>query len=164
MQKRGQLLGMPLLLLFGLIVGALILFFGIRWIQNLTLEAEYVSVLDTLQEIDTTIQTFRNYDAGSSKVYAVDVPQRIEKICFYDSSDNVRCTVDGEPCSENDEALLDLLLTDQYNVYLLPGDVYDKNRFSIASFVVEEGNPVCVTPGKDIRFTAEEDIVRISYA
>lgn len=155
---------MPLLLLFGLIVGALILFFGIRWIQNLTLEAEYVDLLKTLENVDTTIQTFQNYDAGSSKQYTLDVPSRIDKLCFYDPSEDVRCILNGGPCSADDEALLDLVLDDQYNVYILPQDLYDKNRFSIAPFAVAEGNPLCVTPGNAIRFTAEEDTVRISHA
>ena len=163
MQKRGQLLGLPLILIFGLIVGTLILFFGIRWIQNLVLEAEYINTLDTIGEIENTIKTFRNYDAGSSKIYSLQIPTRIEKICFYDFSADVRCKSNGEPCSAEDEDLLHLVLDDKYNVYILPQGLYDTNRYSIEQFQLEGGNPLCVSPGGEILFTADEDAVTIAY-
>lgn len=163
MQKNGQLLGLPLILIFGLIVGALILFFGIRSIQNLVIEGEYVNTLDTLGEIENTIKTFRNYDVGSSKIYSLQIPARIEKICFYDSSADVHCESNGEPCSAEDEDLLNLVLDDQYNVYLIPQGLYDTNRYSIGPFQLDGGNPLCVSPSEEILFTAEEDAVTIAY-
>lgn len=62
MKKRGQILGLPLVLLFSLIVGAFILLYGAKVILDLTSEADYVEFLDQVKDFDTTVQTFQNYD------------------------------------------------------------------------------------------------------
>ena len=102
-------------------------------------------------------------DVGSSKIYSIQIPTRVEKICFYDSSADVHCESNGGPCSAEDEDLLNLVLDDQYNVYLIPQGLYDTNRYSIEPFQLDGGNPICVSPSEEILFTAEEDAVTIAY-
>ena len=163
MNKRGQLLGLPLLLVFALIVGAFILLYGAKVIYDLTQQADYVDFLDRMNDLDTNIQTFGAYDVGSSKVYALDLSQNIDTICFYDPSQSSSCTLDGEACSSDLEGELVVVESSDYNVYIFPSGVYDRTRFTIQSFAPLEGNPVCVSNGKSITIQSGKDSVGISY-
>ena len=163
MMKRGQILGMPLILLFGLIVAGFILAFGVRWALNLTSEADYIDLLGTIDDVESNIETFHNYDEGSSKTYELSVPDDVEKVCFYDPTATENCLDDGETCSLELQETLDLVLDSQFNVYLIPQGLYDRNRFGIQSFTVQDGNPVCVSNGKTLLITTLEDSVGISY-
>lgn len=163
MKKRGQILGLPLVLLFSLIVGAFILLYGAKVILDLTEEADYVEFLDQVEDLDTTIQTFQNYDVGSSKVYALDLPKAIESICFYDSTQTGSCTLDGEACSVDMQGELELVLDDEYNFYIFPQGLYDRNRFLIEGFQTEAANPVCISNGGSILIQVQKEYVGISY-
>src|SRR3989344_2701550 len=82
MKKKAQILGLPLILVFSLIVGAFILLYGAKVILDLTEEADYVEFLDQLEDFDATLNSFGNYDVGSSKVYSFSVSENIETLCF----------------------------------------------------------------------------------
>ncbi len=163
MKKRGQILGLPLILLFSLIVGAFILLYGTKVILNLTEEAEYVEFLDQLGDLDTTIQTFQNYDAGSSKIYTLNLPKGIESICFYDSMQENSCSFNGEDCSAELEGEFNLILDEEYNIYIFPQGLYDRNRFLIENFQTEDANPVCLSNGGSVAIQSQKEYVGISY-
>ncbi|MSR86365.1 hypothetical protein EXS74_03135 [Candidatus Woesearchaeota archaeon] len=163
MNKRGQLLGLPLLLVFALIVGAFIMLYGAKVIYDLTQEANYVDFLDTLDDLDTNIQTFEAYDVGSSKVYALEFPDAVEMLCFYDSTQTDSCTLDGEVCSAELEGELILLESSEYNIFVLPSGLYERTRFTITSFQSLEGNPVCVSNGGSITIQSQKDFVGVAY-
>ena len=166
MKKKGQILGVPLVLLFGLIVGALILAYGAKVVLDMLDEAEYVDFLDTLDDIENNVETFSHYDEGSSKVYTLDLPQSIETLCFYDADEDFNCYLDGEDCDSDLSELVELLGDNDYNVYVIPQDVFDRTRFGIEEFVPvgdDDENPVCVSNGEKILFTAEDDYVSIAY-
>jgi len=162
--KRGQILGLPLILIFALIVGAFILLYGAKVILDLTAEADYVDLLDNIKDIENNVETFQNYDVGSSKVYDISLPEDVEKLCFYSPlADRSNCLDDGKECSTELQETLDLIISDQYNVYLIPQSLYDINRFSIADFEPLGGNPECVSNGKDMVISAGKDTVGIQY-
>jgi hypothetical protein len=164
MKKRGQILGMPLVLLFGLIVGAFILLYGAKWVLDLTEEAEYVELLGVLDDLENNIETFGHYDAGSSKVYALSLSEDVDTVCFYDwdaATDD--CYIDGDACGIEITEVLDLVEDDTYNVYLLPQGVFDRTRFGIEYFGTVDGNPVCVSNGGSILIEADEDYATIAY-
>src|SRR3989344_1715485 len=120
MKKKAQILGLPLILVFALIVGAFILLYGAKVILDLTEEANYVDFLDQVEDLDNTLHSFGNYDVGSSKVYMLDVPDDVEVLCFYDSSQEDSCTFDGEACSVELEGELAVVLDQEYNLYIFP--------------------------------------------
>ena len=163
MRKRGQLLGLPLLLLFGLIVGAFILLYGAKTILDLTSQADYVDFLDTTKDLEATIQTFQNYDPGSSKVYALNLPDGVETLCFYDASQDVSCTEDGQLCSADLSGNFELVADSQFNLYVFPLALYDENRFPIENFVTKGGNPICVSNGGSVVINAGKDAVSVAY-
>lgn len=163
MKKRGQILGLPLILVFALIVGAFILLYGAKVIYDLTQQANYVDFLDHVKDLDTTIQMYSAYDAGSSKVYTLDLPSAVDTICFYDSSQTSDCTLDGQACSSDLDGELAVLESSEYNVYIFPSGVYDRTRFTITGFQPLSGNPVCVSNGKSISIQSQKDSVGVAY-
>ena len=166
MKKKGQILGVPLVLVFGLIVGALILAYGAKVIIDMMDEAEYVDFLGTLDDIENNVETFSHYDEGSSKVYDLDLPQDLETLCFYDTEQEFNCYHDGEDCDGDLAELVELLGDDDYNVYVIPQDLFERGRFGIEEFIPKgdnDDNPVCVSNGEQILFTTEDDTVSIAY-
>jgi len=161
--KKGQIMGLPILMIFGLIVGALILFFGVRWLGSLTEQANYVDFLDQMKDLDGNIDTFQNYDKGSSKVYDLNLPDDVEKVCFYDSTQEVDCTEDGESCSTELSDMFDLIVDDEYNLYVMPPNVYDQNRLKLEDFKTGGGNPVCISNGGRLALVSTGDNVEVQY-
>lgn len=163
MKKKGQLMGMPLVLLFALIVAAMILAYGVKVAIDLVGEADYVDMLNTIEDIENNIDTFKNYDEGSAKVFDLSLPSDVEYLCFYDSAQDLDCLADGNSCSDDILDTLDLTLSDSYNVYLYPQGIYDQNRFSIEDFETEDGNPECISNGGQMVITAHKEFVGITY-
>ena len=163
MLKKGEILGVPLVLVFGLIVGALILYFGTTYILKLKEEAEYIDLLDTIQDIDAMIDTYGNYDPGSSKVVSLSLPKKVEKLCFFDPTVPFECTDDGGACDSELEGTIELVQSDEFNLYLFPQGIYDMNRFAIAEFTPEEGNPVCLSNGESIVIRSQREYVGVAY-
>ena len=163
MKRGGQILGLPLILVFSLIVGAFILLYGAKVILDLSEEADYVSFLERLDDLDATLRTFENYDSGSSKVYALDIPKDIETICFYGESSTGSCTLDGGVCPVELEEELALVLDPEYNIYIFPQGVYDRTRFTLEEFQTIEGDPICVSQGGSIVLSSQKDFVGVAY-
>ena len=161
--KKGQLLGLPLILVFGLIVGAFILLYGTKIILDLTSEADYIEFLDNLKDLDNSIDLFSNYDIGSAKVYSMSFSEDVEAICFYDSSQTLDCKLNGEVCDETFEATFDLVKTSQFNVYVFPQGVFDQTRLEINDFKTINGNPQCVSNGQSIVISAGKDYVGVEH-
>ncbi len=161
--KRGQILGVPLVLLFALIVGALILAYGAKVAIDLVNEADYIDFLDSMSDLENNIQTFSHYDEGSSKVYDIDLPTDVEAVCFYNDGKDFDCTLDGEICDEILEGTLDLLVESNFNVYVYPNNAFDQTRLNIEDFETEAGNPECISNGHSLLITAYSDYVGLTY-
>ena len=161
--KKGQVMGLPLVLIFGLIVAALILFFGVRWIISLQNQADYVDLLDSIRDLDTYVQTFENFDEGSSKIYSLDFPSDIDSVCFYDQGTSFNCQLNGGPCSVDLDDYIQLVGDANSNVYIYSSGNYDRTRFAISSFQPKGANPVCVSNKGTVLITSEKDTVGIAY-
>ena len=161
--KKGQIMGLPLILIFSLIVGAFILLYGAKVIMDLNDEADYVDFLDTIKDFENNVKTFENYDVGSSKVYSFDMPKDVEAICFYDYEQNVNCMLDGVVCSEELKGNIVLVLGSGYNIYVSPAGVFEQSRLKIEDFKTAGGNPVCVSNGGSVAIASQKGYVSIQY-
>jgi hypothetical protein len=161
--KKGQLFGLPLVLLFAMIVGAFILAFGVKWAFSLVAQGEYVALVDTLSDFENNVATFAHYDKGSAKIYQLDLPAAVEYVCFYNPDISGECVKDGESCDQELEGTMDLLLDDGFNVYIFPQGEFDLSRFSLEEFQPEAGNPECVSNGNSVAITAQGDFVGVTY-
>ena len=161
--KRGQLLGMPLVLIFALIVGAMILAWGVYTIMDLIGEADYVELLDKIDDLENNIDAFGNYDKGSAKVYVLDFPAAVEYVCFYNSPGTGDCLLDGGSCPQELQDDLTLMLESSYNVYIYPLGEFERSRFMIEDFSPEGSNPECISNGNNALITKQDDLVSVTY-
>jgi hypothetical protein len=161
--KKGQIMGVPLVLLFALIVGAFILAFGIKWGFDLVQQGDYIDLVDQLSDFENNVATFAHYDTGSAKVYELDLPSAVEYVCFYNPDISGACVKDGEACDQELEGTMGLLLSDGHNVYIFPQGEFDLSRFSLEEFQPEAGNPECISNGNSVVITAQGDYVGVTY-
>lgn len=162
--RRGQILGLPLVYVFAIIVGALIMLYGITVLRDLMKEADYVDFLDSLNGLKKTIDVYQSYDAGSSKLYTLSFPSKVEYVCFYDPSISVNCKKDKEMCTKELDDMFSVIQDKNYNVYVFPQGTFDQNRFSITSFHTQNGNPICISNGQKLRIVTEEDGVAVAFS
>lgn len=163
--KKGQLMSQPLVYIFALVVGALVLAYGISVLYDLVSVTNEVQTVDAINDFDDIVQTYYVFDEGSNKVWTLRYPNEVDALCFYDDTKNLDCKIDGMVCDPDDLSEgLSLYLADK-NVYILPLDLgYNTVSYNIDHVEPEGGNPVCVSNGKDIRITSYKDYVGVSFA
>ncbi|MBI5872010.1 hypothetical protein HZB88_02905 [archaeon] len=164
--KRGDLLGLPLVFIFALVVGALILIWGGSVILDLGKEADCIDLYDSMKSFEATIDSFYNYDEGSSKQIRVSYPSSVEYVCFFNPEEEINCMLDGGECEP--EGLwegFDLVLESEEtnNFFILPMSICEITRIEIRHLKAEQGNPLCISNRKSIRITTKEDYVGITY-
>ena len=82
MEKRGQLLDHPFVLIFGLLVGILILVIGFRWIAGLKSTVDQVQVVDFVTSLRQDVDTYYFLDVGSIRKKTISLPVKVKKVCF----------------------------------------------------------------------------------
>lgn len=148
--KRGQLLGQPLVYLFAIIMGALILAWGISSVIKLQTTAEKAELAKFVIGFESEVDKYLNFDEGSSNTIRVALPRKIEYICFYDSNEEKDCKLDGKSCNipSLDEGFATMTIKrTKYNLFFLPYGVYNLPPRQIKNLKIEQGqgNPLCLT-------------------
>lgn len=151
--KRGQLLGQPLVFVFALIVGALILFWGVQQVFKLVNTASTVEAVDWVNDFRKSIETYYLLDEGSSKTINVRLPNNVKYVCFKGQGSNE--ILDKYP---NAKVIME---NSDSNLYLLPIDSFEKTNFRIDKLRVS-GNTICVKNNGKFRITSMEDYVKAS--
>lgn len=82
MKKRGQLLGQPIVMIFALIVGGLILGWGIFQAYKLLNTAREVEVADYVATLKRDVERYYYFEPGSSGKFKVSLPQDFTYVCF----------------------------------------------------------------------------------
>lgn len=156
--RKGQLFGKPFTYIFALIVAALTLIWGIRAINDIREKSELVELTTFITELREDIQTYYNFDAGSSKTITLILPPKVEKVCFTNPGSIPNTYIISQLNFELED-------NEQYNTYILPLDSFSITRFKVNHLnITETENPLCIdTKG---RFTAtietQEGYVEIS--
>jgi hypothetical protein len=81
--KKGQLMGQPIMYLFYAMVGAMILFFGIKVIIGLQETGEDVEYASFISDLRKSVETV--YSDASGSTYGLEkitIPGEINEICF----------------------------------------------------------------------------------
>ena len=161
--KKGQVMGLPLVLIFALIVGALILFWGIKTVLDLNTQADYAQLADKVTDMQNEVETFSKYDEGATKKYTIDMPGLIEYVCFYNGNENYNCVLDnGLPCPEEMNEYIEAVVVSSRNVYLYPPE-YETNYFTVEQLIPAEANPQCISNRQQGLLRNEVDSVTIAY-
>lgn len=98
MEKRGQLLGQPFIMIFGLIAGALILAWGIYQVYQLIDLSKDVQVEDYINGFSKDVQRYYYLEQGSSNKFKISLPQEYSYICFVDRVNPFYCSNGPIPC------------------------------------------------------------------
>lgn len=161
--KKGQLMSQPFVYIFALIVGALVLAYGVYVLYDLVSQTNEVQVLEAIEDLDDIVQTYNILDEGSTKKWRLSFPGEVDSICFYDNSKTIACKLDGMNCDPDDLSDGFSLYLSDNNVYLLPLTLsYNRLSYDIDNLKPENGNPLCVSNGKEIWLESKQDYVGVS--
>lgn len=127
--------------IFALIVMALVLVFGFRSILDIKEKAELTEISKFISNLKDLINTYYNFDVGSSKEIKLNAPSKVNEICFVNPKQEIKGKISDaffyETLKENTK----------YNVYILPLDAYPEPApdFIIEHLEVnEKNNPLCI--------------------
>jgi len=172
MRKKGQLLGQPLVYVFALIFGALILAWGINSVMKLGDTAGAVELGKFATSLESKTGQYLNFDEGSTTTIKISLPSKISYVCFFDSQSPVNKCVMNEartPCriQDLDEGFSALTKTKtKYNIFFLPINSYNLPPKEIKNLKVdtEIGNPICYTnkAGNEFMITSMGTYVSVS--
>jgi hypothetical protein len=97
MKKRGQLMAQPLVMIFAMIVGALILAWGIYEVYKLLNVAKDVQAADYITGLSKDVQRYYYYEPGSSNRFKINLPADFSYICFVNQDITFQCVSGGSP-------------------------------------------------------------------
>ncbi|MBI4154409.1 hypothetical protein HY501_03660 [Candidatus Woesearchaeota archaeon] len=171
--KKGQLTGDIFIYIFAVIVGALILVYGVKTIIDLKSTAETVDLGRTLKNLEAEIETFYNYGEGSTKDIQLSLPKPVKFVCFTDPTSSPKpskCKVKtgADTYGNCNLGALDeefaLIVEDENtkNVFFLPLATAKISRYEIKDLKPKEGNPLCIANGLSLTITAKVTHVEVS--
>jgi len=155
-------MGMPLVMIFALIVGAIVLAWGIYMIWQLVGQAECVEMADKLEDLKADVDVFSNFDEGATKKIDMRLPASVDVVCFYDDEKEFDCELNGNSCASDFSELMQKIMIDDDNMYISPA-VCEFSRFNVEDLLPKEKNPVCISNGKMGMMEKTEEGVVISY-
>ena len=154
--EKGELMSQPILFIFAAIVGALILFFGIRLVFNVKGTGELVEVSSFITNLNNDVEQYYNFDPGSSKVVKLDLPVSVKNVCFKNRvQDTLPSGVDS-----GINTLMQLNKND--NVFVYPAE--GKASFKIKNMLAYPNNNIalCFKNKDEIKITSLGDHVAVS--
>ena len=158
MNKRGQLIGQPLIYIFALIVAALILFFGIQQTLKILETSNYIKIIDFKDKLDSQVKTFYSLDPGSSspQPYKLSLPSKITQICIYSSN--------KDQTDFTNEELNKYLSVRNSNIFFLPLDSFKNKQLDFTIEHLEapdEQNPICFRNNQEYNLKTTSTAVQI---
>lgn len=141
--------------IFALILMALVLVFGIKNLLLVTTTAEKVETLSFVEDLKKEVQTYYNFDVGSTKYLTLSVPADVNQICFF----NNQLPLQGI----SDPVFLALLAGDKKNnVFILPLEHFQNPGpgFSIPHLTVRgPRNPLCIMTPNSLKLLIETVVI-----
>ncbi|MEM4244796.1 MAG: hypothetical protein QXR60_01145 [Candidatus Nanoarchaeia archaeon] len=163
MRKRGQLLGQPLIMIFALIVGALILAWGAYEIYKLLSFSCEVESRDFISTLKNNAQRYYYYEQGSSNRFQIRLPcDDNAYICFANHSSTLNPNPTVKPPNYN-SGFVNGRKGD--NVF-----IFSKKEvfaFNVPYLSPREGtatNPTCVKNYQYVTFTSQGTFVEVTRA
>src|SRR3989344_3584699 len=137
--------------IFALIMMALVLLFGVRQLSVVTTTADKVETLVFIDDFTKEIQSYTNFDIGSSKQVRLSLPSGINQVCFFDPKQPVQ--------GISDPVFRALLEGDKKNnLYVLPLEEFQNpGPGFIVPHLITKGshNPFCVLTPNGFRVIIE---------
>ncbi|MDD4878684.1 MAG: hypothetical protein PHO02_06670 [Candidatus Nanoarchaeia archaeon] len=173
-KKKGQIMAQPFVYIFALILGALILVWGIKMVYDFLSVANKAEIGQLKDKIDTEVKTYMNYAEGATKPIKLSLPGNIKYLCVSNlESDAVKCKIKKGtsalvncPSIDNIDATLSgVVKSKQKNLLFTP---FEKAQLMNGKFKIEnlkpegEANPLCYANGATLMLTTMADYVQAS--
>lgn len=149
--KNGQLLAQPFTYIFALIIAAMIIIFGVRAINDLDKERKNVELSTFITSLRDNVNTYYNFDEGSTKKLSLNLPDNIKQVCFFNKDKTIAANIE-----ENFKKLLELDTAN--NVFLLPFGENIKSEFFINHLKNDGDNPLCFNVNQKLNVAIETKI------
>ncbi len=151
-------MGQPLIYLFAMVAGAMILIWGIRTVVKMGDTAAAVEIGKFTSKMQSNVDQYLNFDEGSATETKIMLPAKIKYLCFLDSTANKKCMLDGKPCNieDVDKGLAVIAGTRaKENLFMLPAGAYQFSKKEIENMKVDAsaGNPICFRNNQNKKFT-----------
>lgn len=144
--NKAQIQVMPFIYIFALIVAALILVFGLKFVFDLQASGEQIELGRFKLDVEREVSFIYNLDTGSSSEVTLKTPTKIKTICFTNSEKDVRTT---------DKQLRDLLfLNPENNFFIISEDPSQDKSFNI-EHLKSDTNPFCIQPKGELSLIFE---------
>lgn len=158
--KKGQLLGMPFVYILALIVGALILVFGVKWIFQLQETASSVQLNKFVDDLRIESEKYYSLDPGSKKEIKLNLPSRVKQLCFRSTESNENALLPQEKNL--------IQLESRNNVFFIPLDSYKTTKFYINEIIspniANKDNILCIKNPGQFYLETEKDFVNIKLS
>jgi len=129
----------PLMMIFALIVGALILFFGVRMVYDLTKYANQVHVSSYANDLKNKIEEYHSLDPGSKETITIRLPNKVEALCIkHDSTDN-NINFKGLKVDPDSQEVIKI---NKQNFFFIPIDVIRNPTFTIPDIELADGKEI----------------------
>ncbi len=137
--------------IFALILMAVVLLFGIRQLVLVTSTADKIETLSFIDTLKKEVQTYANFDIGSTKYLTLSVPNDVNQVCFFNNQ---------LPAQDIADPVFQALLTSdrRNNIFVLPLESFQSPGpgFFIPSLTVRGSrNPLCVTTPDSLKIILE---------
>lgn len=144
--KRGQIQAMPLIYIFALIVAALILVLGFKYVYGLIATGEGIEIGNIKTEIDKQVQFIYNLDPGSSDEFSYRSPAKLKAICFGNPSVSPNdLKLERQLPKEEDRIFFETFLGNGDNLFFIMENV-DESRHVKIEHLSSDETPNCITP------------------
>ena len=155
--EKGELMSQPILFIFAAVVGAMILFYGIRTVFQVKQTAELAEVSSFISNLEKDLEQYYYLDTGSSKVVKLNLPGNIQDICFR----NVNVNTVPNDVDTKLNTLMQINPNDNLFVYPIKEG---KSSFKVKYLVAYPKTNValCFKNKEDIKITSLGDHVGIS--
>lgn len=168
MKKRGELLGMPFVMIFALVVGALTLAGGLYYVFKLVPLAETIDINKQVNDFKSVIKAYYYFEEGNTKIVKMQLPGKVTNICVYDSEKE---WAPGSGISYPPD-----FTTTKYkkffesyknkNFFVFPIEGFDESTFYVPylNLASQDNNPICVKNGQNVKIMSMGDHVEIKAA
>ena len=147
----------PILFIFAAVVGAMILFYGIRTVFQVKQTAELAEVSSFVSNLEKDLEQYYYLDTGSSKVVKLNLPASVQNICFR----NVNVNTVPNDVNSGLNTLMQINPNDNLFVYPIKEG---KSSFKVKYLIAYPRTNValCFKNKEDIKITSLGDHVGIS--
>jgi len=166
--KKGQMMSQPFIYIFALILGALILVWGVKVIYDLVSVGVDVEVGKFYKDVESRAGEFSNYEEGALTNIPVTISSgKITHVCVFDPGKEIDCKIklkSGElsGCGRLlDQDFMFVLeseaenLERAKNLYFMPLDAAELTQFRVKELKPAGANPLCYINGAKMILTSK---------